>query len=424
MLIPDQMVEVKINNKNIKHYQSLGYECYISYKNPCTIIIPAKCLTIGIHVKVNIQCDICGKIIEKEYKAYLHDHTNGYDTCTKCKTVKSTQTCLEKYNVKNVMHLQENKDKIKATNLERYGTENVSGLSQFQEKRQNTCIERFGVNNPIRNEKIKEKTRQTNIERYGVASPLSYKPFREKGKETNLLKYGYEYPTQSNIIKNKIKETNIEKYGVENIFQSEEIKEIIKQINLDKYGVEYISQSEEIKNKVKETCLKNFGVEYGLQSEEIKEKGRQTCLIKYGVDSPMKLEYFREIANQTLVKNGTCKTSSQQIELYKIIQEVYPDAIINYPCSRSIFDIALLISDKIKIDIEYDCWYWHNQERDKRRDYYHMGRGWKILRIKSGMKLPTKEELFEAIDYLINTEHHHREIFLEDWKESNKETSA
>lgn len=119
----------------------------------------------------------------------------------------------------------------------------------------------------------------------------------------------------------------------------------------------------------------------------------------------------------TLSKNGTCKTSSQQIELHKMIQEQYPDAILNYPCSRCIFDIAILLDNDIKIDIEYDGWYWHqDQNKDRRKNYYHISQGWKVLRIKSGSKLPTTEKLFEALDYLINTEHHYKEIKLDDWK--------
>jgi len=139
---------------------------------------------------------------------------------------------------------------------------------------------------------------------------------------------------------------------------------------------------------------------------------------KYGVEYITQVPEFREKMNRTLLKNGSIKTSSQQIELHKIIQEKYPDAILNYPCGRSVFDIAILIDDNTKINIEYDGWYWHqNQLKDIRRDFHFRKEGWKILRIKSANKLPSIEEIFEAIDYLINTEHHYKEIKLDDWKD-------
>lgn len=39
----------------------------------------------------------------------------------------------------------------------------------------------------------------------------------------------------------------------------------------------------------------------------------------------------------------------------------------------------------------------------------------------SGHLLPTEQELFDAIDYLVNTEHHFKEIILSDWKGKEEE---
>lgn len=66
----------------------------------------------------------------------------------------------------------------------------------------------------------------------------------------------------------------------------------------------------------------------------------------------------------------------------------------------------------------YKSWYWHqDSQRDRRRDEHFKSKGWKVLRIKSGHKLPTEEQLFEAIDKLINTNRKYTEIKLDDWKE-------
>jgi len=55
---------------------------------------------------------------------------------------------------------------------------------------------------------------------------------------------------------------------------------------------------------------------------------------------------------------------------------------LNYPLSNVSLDIALFIDD-IKIDIEYDGWYWHkDQQKDRRRDEFLKSQGWKILELK------------------------------------------
>jgi hypothetical protein len=192
-----------------------------------------------------------------------------------------------------------------------------------------------------------------------------------------------------------------------------------KQANKIKYGVNNVFELDEFQNKAKSTMLERYGVESYLSTSDVKLKSKETCIAKYGVDHHSRSEVIKNKTNLTLIKNGNVPTSSQQIELHKIIQEQYPNAILNYPFGNCIFDIALIMSDNVKIDIEYDCWYWHRnkKELDKRRDYYSMRRGWKVLRIKSAMKLPDESQLFEKIKYLINTQHHHSEIILDDWRE-------
>ena len=96
------------------------------------------------------------------------------------------------------------------------------------------------------------------------------------------------------------------------------------------------------------------------------------------------------------------------------------EAILNYVCDRSIFDIALFI-DENKIDIEYDGWYWHQDaQKDRNRDEHFKLSGWKILRIKSGNKIPTKDQLIEAINRLIKNGYSYTEIVLDDWINSVK----
>ena len=55
----------------------------------------------------------------------------------------------------------------------------------------------------------------------------------------------------------------------------------------------------------------------------------------------------------------------------------------------------------IKIDIEYDGKFWHqNEEKDKKRDA-NVENFYKILRIKSKSKVPSDEELIKSVNLLL-----------------------
>ena len=81
-----------------------------------------------------------------------------------------------------------------------------------------------------------------------------------------------------------------------------------------------------------------------------------------------------------------------------------------------LLDIFLCV-ENIKIDIEYDGWFWHQDlQQDIKRDKFLQSNGFKTLRIRSGHLIPTEQELFDTIDELIYTNHCFREIVLSDWK--------
>lgn len=87
---------------------------------------------------------------------------------------------------------------------------------------------------------------------------------------------------------------------------------------------------------------------------------------------------------------------------------------LNHPVKRYHLDIALVSE---RICIEYDCWYFHqnNKDHDVKRDAYLIKHGWRILRIKSGVKLPTREQL-EVSLALLRSGETYTEIVLDDWK--------
>jgi len=88
---------------------------------------------------------------------------------------------------------------------------------------------------------------------------------------------------------------------------------------------------------------------------------------------------------------------------------------LNYPESRYRIDIAIMRKSQ-KIAVEYDCQYWHNgrEEHDAKRDKFLISRGWKVLHVKSGVLLPTRKQIKQAINQILNNRRVIN-LYLEDW---------
>lgn len=239
----------------------------------------------------------------------------------------------------------------------------------------------------------------------------------KKSKETCMEKYGVSNVSQCKEVKEKRENTFIEKYGAKNPFENKKIKEKICETNLKKYGVKFSSQNEQIKEKFKNTCINKYGVSNPNKTKEVKEKIKKTNLEKYGVEYTMQSKEIRRKAIETLCKNGNVPSSKQENELYNMLCRIYGDNNCekDFILDRIIMDCMLEIKN-IKIDIEYDGWYWHKNkvEYDMKRDYFVKSKGFKVLRIKGNYELPKKEQLIEAIDYLVNNNScNHKNIILD-----------
>ena len=79
-------------------------------------------------------------------------------------------------------------------------------------------------------------------------------------------------------------------------------------------------------------------------------------------------------------------------------------------------DIALFV-DGLKINVEYDGWYWHKDslDRDLKRDKYMQENGWEVLRVKGNRKIPKTKELLDSVKKIVNSKLNYYEIILEDW---------
>lgn len=225
----------------------------------------------------------------------------------------------------------------------------------------------------------------------------------KKAHDTVQLKYCVDNVFQTSDVKEKSKKTCLQKYGEEYYSQTEEWKINLINLNLEKYGTENIFQSEEIKAKSRNTCLKKYGVPYYTQTTEFITQSKKTQLEKYG-GVGWESEIARRKIIQSLKSNNTFRTSKPEKITCDLLIELYGEenCLPSYCVDRYILDCALFLSN-CKIDVEYDGLYWHkNKERDNKRDLIIQSYGYKILRIKGVNNPPIKEQLKEALNYLIN----------------------
>ena len=248
-MIKEKEVIVRGHRSNYDFYKNLGYD--INYRKPC--LIKVEDLMFGSVIKITSICEKCS--IEnttcfKDYYTYTKGFTESY-YCIKCKTIKSKNTCIEKYGVDNPMKTQEVKDNLKNSIIKKYGVNHFSKTDKYKEKYKNTCLERYGVNHYSKTDKSKEKIKNTCLEKYRGISPLVDINIQNKSKETCQRKYGTDTYSQTEEYKVKVKDTNLERYGVDNYSKTNEYKVKVKDTNLEKYGVECYTQTDRYKKESK-----------------------------------------------------------------------------------------------------------------------------------------------------------------------------
>lgn len=208
----------------------------------------------------------------------------------------------------------------------------------------------------------------------------------------------------------KIKLTVQDKYGVSNVMQCKEVKDKHQETCMERYGSSSPLACRDIYEKTQQSFNLHYNVENGISDlrrvKELSNKIGETNIKKYGGISPFCSNKIRKEIREKLYRNGTCPTSKKQLKLRDMIEQVYGNCELNYPCDKISLDCMTVI-EGIKIDVEYDGWYWHKdtKEKDKRRDYYVKSKGYKVLRIVAYEdRLPTKEELVQGINFLLNSD--------------------
>lgn len=183
----------------------------------------------------------------------------------------------------------------------------------------------------------------------------------------------------------KYKDTMLKRYGVENSFQSEELMERARNTNREKYGYDWHMQRPEYQEHLGQLMMEKYGVGHAFQVDAILAK-----------------------AMATRCKNSGNPTSKPQLKLAKLLLEMYGNCEIEVPCGRCSLDCVVVLCN-MRIDVEYDGWYWHQDEqRDRRRDAFVKSNGYQILRVKSNKHddIPTKEQIDEKIQLLLRGWHY------------------
>lgn len=89
--------------------------------------------------------------------------------------------------------------------------------------------------------------------------------------------------------------------------------------------------------------------------------------------------------------------SKPQKKIFESINNILK-AELEFPVittNANVYRIDIAIPEK-KIAIEYDCSYWHNEEKDMVRQAELENEGWKFIRYKDFV--PSKEQVLEAIE--------------------------
>ena len=155
------------------------------------------------------------------------------------------------------------------------------------------------------------------------------------------------------------------------------------------------------------------------KTEEVKKLRVDGCKKKYGVENCMQNKDVVKHWAEVMSSSGPVPTSSQQNKIYELLKENNYQVTLNKQLSELFLDCEIIIED-IKIDLEYDCWYWHDKKKDDIRDQIVQRYNYKIFRIKANRKIPTIEQLKEGIEILSSTNQNYYTLELESQKKIEK----
>ena len=157
------------------------------------------------------------------------------------------------------------------------------------------------------------------------------------------------------------------------------------------------------KETLRKMSLKQEGQNHPMygkkHKEESKNKIRKSCRIIWN-DEMRNKQRQRMLNGQAAYCNTFINNPSKpQIELFKIIKEMYPNSKLNFQILNYSIDIVI---PEFKLAIEYDGSYWHKdkKEYDQKRQQKIESLGWKFIRYVD--YIPSKEEFILKVKETIS----------------------
>jgi hypothetical protein len=196
-MILKEIITIKVNSNHLKYYRNLGYEAKMSD----TLDINSLHLPKGSHVRVNAECDKCGKIENIEFRG-VRDKINFTYECKSCihkDRISKNGSVFRNPVLQSELSLRNNKkslDKRKETKLNKHGDQNYNN----PEKRKETLKRKHG-DETYNNQK---KRKETKLNKHGDENYNN----QEKKEETCLLKYGVRHTNQIPEIWEKIQKSS------------------------------------------------------------------------------------------------------------------------------------------------------------------------------------------------------------------------
>jgi len=175
-MIITKILNIKVNNRLVKYYNSLGYDV----KGGDEITIPVHHLKKNSSIKIDVKCSNCHDIKNISYHKYNMNIERGDKYyCKKCNNIKFKNTFNDKYNVDNPLKLDWVKEKIKNTVFDKYNVYWITQEQSIKNKIHNTFIKNYGgypmQNMKILNQTISKKINDKIIKCYDLEKYNDYK---------------------------------------------------------------------------------------------------------------------------------------------------------------------------------------------------------------------------------------------------------
>jgi len=153
-MLVSKTVEIKLNGKKIKHYESLGYplpkrKTKDGMRVPKNTLLEVRIedVPLNSHIDVIVQCDYCGKKYPTRYDGYNARKQNdiSFDCCDECKSIKNKELNLIRYGVENQFQRKDIKIKNKLILLDKYGEDHPMKVQSIKEKAMKTMSDNNGI---------------------------------------------------------------------------------------------------------------------------------------------------------------------------------------------------------------------------------------------------------------------------------------